>query len=281
MSKKAIITLRAGNSDHKIVVNLLDNAYVDFLISNNTAATGWTEKLVSIPSRMPHNIDEINFLWQSILKCYAEFLDIINHADLLLPPAVFDMTNSYTNSLHRIFTTYSWHNTYFGIEVPYTQRGRDVVEEMNTLIHELEKYIENPTRNSFADVEWTDIQAEHGAHNRYFFSEEELENVSTDHSVYCVKHILGKDHLIAYLDEDSPAHWDVQTSWISYYGFCIDFKGDIRKAWKNPEFVQWLDGNQAGYYPVGDISDEHLSLLSDIEERYMNKIEVVSVEYEC
>lgn len=278
--KKAKIILRADEQDYTLTINLLDSSYVDHMISNHDTSGTWSEKLITIPSRMPYDSEQINSIWQDILRCYNIFLDIIDHEDLVSPPQVFDMTNKYTNILHRVFTTYSWHNTYFGNQVEYTEEGRNNVEDMNTYIHELEKYVENPTRESFNPVSWIDIQGEIGAHNRYFFSEEELENISTEHSVYCVKHILGKDHLIAYLDEDDPDNWDVQTSWISYCGFCIDFKGDIRRAWKDSSFNEWLEESNAGYYPVGDMSQEDMDILSHLQENYKNKIEVLSVVYE-
>lgn len=278
--KKTKIILRAGEQDYTVTINLLSNSYVEHMIKNHDTSGLWSEHTITIPSRMPYNFDEVNSLWKDILNCYNNFLSIIEHEDLVSPPEVFDMSNKYTNILHRVFTTYSWHETYFGNRVKYTQEGRDIVEDMNIYIHELEKYIENKTRNSFEPVTWMDIQGEIGAHNRYFFSDEELENISTEHSVFCVKHILGKDHLIAYLDEDEPNHWDVQTSWISYCGFCIDLKGDIKRAWKDPNFNKWLKGSKIGYYPVGDMSQEDMDILSHLQENYKNNIEVITVVYE-
>lgn len=279
MNKKAHITLLAENKEHTVTVNLLDNEYVNFMIENHEKSGDWNANYIKIPSCMPYDADEIDSLWKSILLSYRKFLEIIAHQDLINPPEVFDNTNIYTNILHRIFTTYSWHNTYCGVEVDYTQEGRDVVEQMNVDIHELEKYIVNSTRDNYEAVSWIDIQGQISAENRYFFSDEELQNISTTHTVYCVKHILGKDHIIAYLDEDVPDAWDVQTSFISYCGFCIDFRGDIRRAWKEQKFTQWLGNNSPGYYPVGDMSKEDLLLLNELTENTKD-IKVVEVNYE-
>ena len=280
---KAIIELTHPNTGehHKCVIELFDNPYVRHVVSLERKSKNWTSRCIRIPSTKKYNEEEINYLWESILGYYNSFLSLFNIEDQFNIPAKFDHTNTYTNILHRIFTNYVQYKTYNNKKLLINKQAVDHVEDMNETIHELERYITNNTRENFDPIHWVDIQAETDPSLIYRFSEEEKNNmVSQDCSVYCVKHILGKDYLISYLDEDDPNEWDIQNMHIGFCGFCIDIDGDLRRQWKEQKFVDYLDNNKVGYYPMGNMSEKDLKELSNLMHICKPLVSGVTVRYE-
>lgn len=280
---KAIIELTHPNTGehHSFVIELFDNPYVRHVVSLERKSKNWTCRCIRIPSTKKYDEEEINFLWETILGHYNSFLSLFNIEDQFNIPAKFENTNKYTNILHRIFTNYVEHKTYNNKRLPINKQAIDCVENMNEAIHELERYITNNTRENVDPIHWVDIQAETDPSLIYRFSDEEKNNmVSQDCSVYCVKHILGKDYLISYLDEDNPNEWDIQNMHIGFCGFCVDIDGDLRKQWKEQKFVEYLGKNKVGYYPMGNMSEKDLKELSNLMHICKPLVSGVTVRYE-
>lgn len=280
---KAIIELTHPGTGEKLMfkIELFDNPYVRHVVSLERKSKSWSVRPIKIPSTKKYNEEEINSLWERILGSYNSFLSLFKIEDHFKIPTNFDHTNKYTNILHRIFTNYVENKTYNNKRLSISKQAVDYVEDMNETIHELERYISNKTKKNFDDVHWVDIQAATGPKFMYRFSEEEKNNmVSQDCSVYCVKHILGKDYIISYLDEDDPNEWDIQNMHIGYCGFCVDVDGDLRRQWKDQKFVEYLGENKVGYYPMGNMSEKDLKKLSNLTREHKIIESGVTVRYE-
>lgn len=264
---KAIIELTHPDTgeNHRFFIELFDNPYVRHVVGLERKSKNWTCRRVRIPSKKKYDKKKVDYLWEQLLGEYNSFLSIFDIEDQFNIPTKFDRTNKYTNILHRIFTEYVQYKTYNKKRLVISDQAVIHAEDMNETIHELEKYIANNTRENVDPIHWVDIQAETDPSLIYRFSDEEKNNmVSQDCSVYCVKHILGKDYLISYLDEDNPNEWDIQNMHIGFCGFCIDIDGDLRRQWKEQKFVEYLGENKVGYYPMGNMSENDLKELSSI-----------------
>jgi hypothetical protein len=266
---KAIIEFTHPNTgeEHRFFIELFDNPYVRHVVGLERKSKNWSCSRVRIPSVKRYSKKTVDCLWKQLLEQYNSFLSIFDLQDQFNIPTNFDRTNKYTNILHRVFTEYVEYKTYNKKKVKISNQAMLYAEEMNETIHELEKYISNKTRKNFEYVNWIEIQAQTNPSLIYRFSEEEKTNmVSQDCSVYGVKHILGKDYIISYLDEDNPDEWDIQNMHIGFCGFCIDAKGDLRRQWKDKKFVEYLNQNKVGYYPMGNMAEKELKELYSIME---------------
>jgi hypothetical protein len=277
------VSICDDEKEHTFRIDLLSNKYVDHLFEKHEISGNWSWQRVAVPSELDYDADRIKELWDGCLSCYYKFLDLIGAKDLAAPPETFDFTNKHTNTLHRIFTTYNISCTYYGVEYEFKQEALDEVEELNVLIHELEKYIPNKTiddfKKDFGKVAWIDIQGDnHEKETRFNFYESDREfvnNFSEYCNVFCIKHILGKDHLIGYLNEDESHHWDITNFHLGYCGFCLDFRGDLQRVWKYPPLKDWAGEVSLSYYPVGRISEEDMDVIRGLS----SNVKVVGVEY--
>lgn len=299
---KAIITLLIDEKETRdISIDLIDSKYVQHMIEHNDA-NDWSFKLISAPAII-HNPepDAAQKLWEEILHHYNTFLELTGAEDLINPPNFpeVDIDNfaiphweivskHYTNLLHRVFTTYHNFQTYYGYEYRLTDDRKAALAELNTLVHKLERHIKNESQSNFVDqygrLEWCEVRGTEDRSHAYWFDEDEKLEADTEANVHCIKHILGKDHLTAFFDDDDPHAWDVVTCWMGYCGFQIDFKGTLNQAWKHQPFLDWCDGEKIGHYPIGNICEEDLEYLQKISEpidqhNNRRKIETVGVEY--
>lgn len=281
---KAKINLSLNTKEYLLDIDLLDNNYVRHMIRNHHASGSWDYNHVAIPAEKNCSLEEIDSLWSHIRNLYYSFVIDMGLKDYVEPPLKFDGTNKYTNLLHRVFTNYDLNGRFDGKIYEKKEMHISNNREMNELIHELEKCIRNETKNDFIEnfgkVNWIDIQGQKNRDTMYHFTKEDMSEVRDDVNVYCVKHILGKDHIIGYLDEDQSSHWDITTCHLSFCGFCVDYQGDLRRAWQYGPLKKWALDSKMGYYPVGNMSEDGINTLIELNKISRLKIKVNDVVYE-
>jgi len=264
-------------------IDLLDNPYTDHLIENCNKNDMWVWQQYTIPFLLPHDPQKIYELWEKCIEKYNNFLYLIGAEDVINPPKKFDGTNKYTNFLHRVFTTYMENCEYGNSKYAFNPIAGNELESLNIYIHELEKYIPNNTINRFLEkngsVSWLEIQSKTKfVENRFLFSDSHDQEYDDTVNVFNIKHILGKDHLYGYLNEDVPDNFDIRKYQMAYCGFCIDYNEDLRRSWKYSPLKVWSRQKDISHYPVGTISKKDLKYVRELLKRGVKNIvvEVIS-----
>jgi len=141
---------------------------------------------------------------------------------------------------------------------------KKITNEINDLVHSLEKYNLNPRKDMMlAQLDYREFNVNFQPRKLYNISpmDKKFLTQQTDITVWAVQNqILGKSYPICYVDHDDPTNWDIWEGCQWSGSFCL---GDRRYTkWK--PFTDWMSshgyvGAQAGI-PLGKIIEgaEHL-----------------------
>jgi hypothetical protein len=217
------------------------------------SSTSWDQSLINkLEQDLVNAIDELNILGTKFP---------IASSDINLTPD--SAGRDLLNRLHRHFTTghrsfsygespCTWQdntNLYFTVGVNDKKTFTEQVHKINNVVHQAEIMYTNDRKKTFsANLEYNIIfdnslptRPDNEANFGYFaIIKDEHKQYFSDELKYDVwlpiNQIQGKNHVVAYLDQDDPTHWDISSN-IMYSGSIA--LGD-RSTIKDPAIINWL-----------------------------------------
>jgi len=244
----------------KLDINLFDNKFNDEMIKKFDNARDFTLSRITKPKPFL-SLDNTSKVWNNLRNSYYNFISTIQTEKILDIPIEFDKTNYWLNVLHRVFTTAFQHKTYMGDPIILTNDGMRYINDINDFCHILETMITNQTIKSWAKkpITYFEFSCSNLNKTTIINCEPYLNIVSQDADAYVLKHITGKDFLTAYFDDDTSNSWDVNNGHVTYVGFTLDPLGDFKRAWNDPDFINWINQygytGKIGFIPIGNLSD--------------------------
>ena len=163
-------------------------------------------------------------------------------------------------------------NKFFKVRKKDIKDLKNLTEDLNDLVHALEKYNLNPRKYMMrAQLDYREFNVNFKPRKLYNLSptDKKFLTQQVEVNVWAVQNeILGKSYPICYVDHDDPTNWDIWEGLQWSGSFCL---GDRRYTkWK--PFTDWMSsygyvGAPAGI-PLGTIIEgsqyfNHNSLLSD------------------
>lgn len=259
---------------------LFDNEFIEFETVEGVAGTTWEQhvlpgirqgasiKSADHPGVLPVNEQHIAELWNNIRDNIHTVEQEFNVSWPESIPDEFTFDRQILNRFHRYFAQGTMFFNRWQIDSQYTfptiplekqQRFTELLENVNFLIHEVERYCisengklyENKIKKLFLNLNNPVWRGE-------YIDQWLPHSMNPEYNVCLAMEVHGKNYLQAFLDGDDPTQVDIHGQ-RGMYG-CLDIYSDntVFELLESKEFKQWLGSRNirdTGLVQIGKVID--------------------------
>lgn len=294
MSKHINLSTKFG----LVVVELLNNPFVDFWLSHYQAMMAARYSIGTRPTKWPFYQESDPGQVQHIVTTILDTIDQLNSAEYLtpLPETVtaqqllsLDLnTQQVLNRLHRYAVVCSDYRDRWCQSGPVmfewipweNEQFMYLTNLLNQSIHQLENYVITPHKQEFSQsIQTVEFVFESSLYQDVDVFAAGAEIAVPEHmqqhlklsgyDVWVKKDLLGKDFVTAFADHDDPDQFDIRPQNIISGGIAIDVNSWRDSFFNSAAFTSWLGQTPAdchGSYPLGQViaGKQHLLKVFDI-----------------
>lgn len=281
-----------------IKIITINNEFIEIQLADTPEAQIWldhmsaqcktgTLKFLRMPTKIPLNSADYLPIWKNIKKNIKQIEAQFNIKWPESIPEFIPFDRQILNRFHRYFAQGTIFFNRWQIDSPTTfepipENGRKefvrLLEEINTWIHQIEKYCDSINNNEYqGKISKLELKFDDLVWRGYSWEKFYNHGINPEYNVCIAMEVHGKNYLQAFLDDDDPTQVDVHG--IRGMFGCLDVYLDdtVFKILESNKFKKWLGTNSikdTGLVQIGKV----INSSSPLKNMLRNRIATFTVE---